>query len=166
MAWGPDGSLYYSVITSTTEAIPGSDSAPDGMGAHGLMRRRVSIHHVDLTTTTDTEIYAASAYAIGRMLVAPDNQAVYFSSIPNGDRYVDALNKGVLTPQSAQTDLLAYFPVEFYRIGETGGTAEQVSSDLAKAALNGAAFGGAATTVEPTATEAVEEAAATPTAQG
>ncbi len=154
IAWGPDGGIYYTTI-SNGQTIPGSDSAVVSNGTgQGLIRRSVGIHRVDLAATTDTEIYSAAAYAIGRLFVTPDNQALYFSSIPNGDRYVDALNKGVITQQAAQSDLLAYFPIEFYRIALPNDAAQQVSADLAKATLNDAAFkSGAATTtgVTPTA---------------
>ncbi len=157
VTWGPDGAIYYTTIDAGP-MIPGSDSSIVSNGSNiGLNRRSVGIHRVDLAATTDTQIYSAAAYAIGRLFVTPDNQALFFSSIPNADRYVDALNKGVITPQAAQSDLLAYFPIEFYRLALPNAAAQQVSADLAKAAINEAAFKGDVAPVN---------AAVTPTAEG
>jgi hypothetical protein len=156
--------IYYTTIDNGLP-ISGSDSnAVSNGSAVPLIRRTVGIHRVDLTATTDTQIYSAAAYAIGRLFVTPDNAALYFSSIPNADRYVDALNKGVITQQAAQSDLLAYFPVEFYRIALPVDSAEQVSAEMGKATMNDAAFG--ITPAPVNANVAPESPNETPTAEG
>jgi hypothetical protein len=89
LAWNYDGSaIYYSMRTVNANLI---DNLTQGervrlnstFGYEVLIMDsyRVNIHQIDLATGTQSIIYEADAYAIGRMIETAD--ALYFSQIPN-----------------------------------------------------------------------------------
>lgn len=140
LAWGPDGDIFYSTHEPTGRLVAGSDSdAFDTIiGAiGGIQEREVTIHRVNLTAATDTEIYRTVAYRIGRMDVSPTGDAVFFSTIPNGEAWVNAINSGI---EITQDNVLDYFPVTLTRLELATSGAAVLAPDLEQFTLNDAAF--------------------------
>lgn len=142
LAWGPDGNIYYSARTPSGAVVPGTDVETFiNMGFEGgLPVNTVSIHKVDLAATTDSEIYTGDAYAIGRLFVAPDNQWLYFSQIPNGEAWAQAILDGTITAQSPASASFDLFAPSLNRLSLSGGNTELVGANLVKATLNDAAY--------------------------
>ncbi|MBI5958098.1 MAG: hypothetical protein HY866_05150, partial [Chloroflexi bacterium] len=110
--WGSNTSLIYSTRTDTGQIFPASAEDQQKVGeAIGAMTPStlplfaVTIQQLDLTTGIDTPLYAADAYAIGRMGVSADGTTLMFSQIPNLNAFVEAVVSGTLT-DPAQTVLV------------------------------------------------------------
>jgi hypothetical protein len=111
--WGSSTSLIYSTRTDTGQAIPTTPDEQQKVGdALGYMAPTalplfsVALHHLDLSTGTDTVVYTAPAYAIGRMSVSSDGSMLLFSQVPNVDAMVAAILGGTteLTPALAPVE--------------------------------------------------------------
>ena len=94
----------------------------------------VAIHHLNLTTGDDSQLYTASAYVIGRMQVTADGQALLFSQIANIDRWLTGIADGTLdimadADGAAQRALV---PVTLYRLPFAGGEAAALAENLAQ----------------------------------
>ena len=94
VAWGAAGSgfVFYSTRVEQPEPLDLAADEAEALAATGLLpadaplpRYGVSIHRVDLDTGDDLEVYAHDAWAVGRMIAAPDGRALLFSQIPNLD---------------------------------------------------------------------------------
>src|SRR6185436_19747777 len=96
LAWLADGSLFYS--TQTQKGVLGENLTAEqkanivkvfGSSDLQVPSNEVSIHKLNPTTGDDQVIYTASAYAIGRMAVTKDGQALVFSQIANLDKWLE-----------------------------------------------------------------------------
>ena len=151
VAWGGANVIYYSTRAEGGLVVPGSDNdtfandfgIPDGVPSFDL-----TVHRVDLTQTTDAEIWSGAGWAVPRLYASPDGDALFFNLIPAGEDWVDAVNAGTLTNQDNAESF--YFPV-LYRLGLTTGEAVQVAENLVMPAFNSAAFAAPAASTEPTA---------------
>lgn len=140
VTWGPNGDLFYSTHEVTGQIIPGSDSPTlqifTGQAA-GVVLNMVAIHRVDLTAATDSEIYRADGYEIRRLDVSPDGSGVFFTTIPNGDAWVAAINAN---PNPTTLDSTPYFPVALSRLDLASGNAPILVPDFRRFVLNDATF--------------------------
>jgi len=148
VAWGAAGSgfVFYSTRVEQPEPLDLAADEAEALAATGLLpadaplpRYGVSIHRVDLDTGDDLEVYAHDAWAVGRMIAAPDGRALLFSQIPNLDVWATALADGTLAPADAAASF-AWLPVRFYRLDLEQISIDQLSPDLRPAALNHAAY--------------------------
>jgi hypothetical protein len=140
VTWGPNGDLFYSTHEVTGQIIPGSDSPTiqtyTGQAA-GVVLNMVTIHRIDLTAATDSEIYRADGYEIRRLDVSPDGSGVFFTTIPNGDAWVAAINA---SPNPTMLDFTPYFPVALSRLDLASGNAFVLMSDFRRFVLNDTTF--------------------------
>lgn len=134
VAWGPSGEIYYSTRTPAG-VVPGSAALTTGE----LTAYSVSVHRIDLEAATDAEIWSGRAFAVGRLLPAPGG-VLYFTTTPNADAWVAAAASGALGEEELYS-LRAYdfLPVSLYRLPR-GRTAELLSTEVARVALNAAAL--------------------------
>lgn len=126
LAWGHSGELYYSTRKPgrTLDLSPEALQNLTNMGfPTPITLRNISIHRVDVTAQTDTEIFAAEAYAVGRMFSTPDN-LLYFSVIPNGEQWFQGTAGG---------DPMAAFPMALLSIPGGGGQSQVVGVGVRKA---------------------------------
>jgi hypothetical protein len=146
VAWATDGSgrLYYSTRI-VAEPIPvGENQALGSMGFNdGVRAYDTAIYVLDPETGATELIYEGYHYDIGRLLPAPDG-TLFFSAIPNGDAWVEAISDGSadIGEDSFDVWLREYFAVELYALGEDG-EAVLLGENLNGAALNIAAYGAA-----------------------
>ncbi len=141
LAWLADGSLFYSTRTTTGDLMAAITDAAQKQnivtilgGEFDVPHNAVSIHHLNVSTSDDRVIYEGEAYAIGRMSVTVDGQALVFSQISNMDAWLAAIANGSLNTQtdsdgSAQRALV---PVSLYRLPLGGGEALKVGEQLAQ----------------------------------
>jgi len=138
IGWGVDGSAYYSTRTLLIDAMPmapeeaSAFSAYLGMEASAFPQYEVALYQVDLNSGADSQVYIGPGWAIGRIFAAQGG--VYFSLVPNGEAWVEAIAAGTL-------DITA--PDSFFRerqivaarlmrlVGD--GTSVEVGSDIGQA---------------------------------
>jgi hypothetical protein len=96
----------------------------------------VSIHRFTLADGADTELYAGDGYAIGRMLVTPGGDALFFSQVPNITAWVQAVIGGGLDMASAGSlPVSELLPVDVYQLSLTDGATSLVGSNLGQMAV-------------------------------
>lgn len=140
VAWGGDDVIFYSTRTDTGIPVPGSESETFGAAANvvgGVPTFDLSIHRVDLTQTTDAEIWAGSGWVVSRLYGTADGNALFFNLIPSGEAWVQAISSGTLT---AQNDGVALAYPDLFRIDLTTGAATQLAENLVMPTFNTAAF--------------------------
>lgn len=140
VAWGADGSIFYSTRVQTDEIVPGSDTeALTQLGPGGLPLWAVGLHRVDLAEATDTQIYSASAFAIGRIYATPDGSGVYFSQVENAGAWVEFVNANgadLEDPTRFFGPTLIYLPLA------TPTDVAVVGPNISRATFSDSAFGG------------------------
>lgn len=142
VAWAGPTQIYYSARTPTGDIAPESDSealAAAGM-SEGVPVYALALHRVDLEATTDAEIWTGAGYAISRLYAAPDGSGLYFSVVPNGEAWVEALNAGTLDTSSPQAEHEAFFYPTLYRLAPETGDVETLGEALLNPTFNDAAF--------------------------
>jgi WD40 repeat protein len=128
IAWGRDGSLFYSSITTQANLTANlSDAEKQNLSNANLSdmeidSKTLQIHEVS-ATGQDQVIYSSDGYAIGRMALADDGMTLVFSQIANLDAWVKAITDGTLNPMNdpngdAQRALV---PVSLYQVTLAGG---------------------------------------------
>jgi len=132
LTWQADGSLFYSTQTQKgllTDKLTADQKANVtkifGSSDLGVPTNEVSIHKLNPTSGDDQVIYSGAGYAIGRMAVTKDGQALVFSQIANMDKWVEGMANGTLdvlndTDNTAQR---AAVPVSLYKLPLAGGDA-------------------------------------------
>jgi hypothetical protein len=102
----------------------------------------VSIHHFDLTSGEDTELYRTVAYAIGSMI--PQADRLIFSQVQSGETWLRAIAEGRLdmSDPEAFENSDSLVQVELYSLPIAGGEAALLGTDLNQVALNPVAVSG------------------------
>lgn len=140
VAWGGPDIIYYSTRMEGGLVVPGSDTdvfettygIPDGVPSFD-----VSVHRVDLAQTTDAEIWSGTGWAVPRLFASPDGASLFFSLIPSGEGWVDAVNTGTIAAEDNADRF--YYPV-LYRLDLTTGEAVQVAENLVMPTFSPTAF--------------------------
>ena len=144
--WGTTNNDLFYTTTVTVARIPADDAGQQKLGeAFGYMNattlpeNAIELHHLDLATNIDTILYFGSAYALGRLVATPDGAGILFSSIPNVDRWLEALLAGEISLQEGDSgsNLLA---VELYYLDMASGTVSLIGTDMAHFAFNSGAY--------------------------
>lgn len=143
LAWGENGDVFYSTRESIglldmsaadqvkLQQVIGSDTAAQ------IDKKHVTIHRFNTQSNSDTVIYEADAWAIGRMFVIPGGNVLVFSQVPNMQGWVQALVAGTIDPTTATNDQqLATIPTQLFRMDLSTGKAEQIASGINRATLN------------------------------
>jgi hypothetical protein len=137
LAWGPTGELFYTTQEDTGVIVPGTDGeafANQGF-IGGMPVYEVAIHRLTLSPLSDEEILRVPGYTISRLDVAPDNSAIFFTTVPNGEAWADAvMNQGDIE------DFVPYFPLALSRFDLASGAVDVLAPDLWSVTLNDAAF--------------------------
>ncbi len=142
LMWLADGSLFYSARTKTGNLMTAITDATQkqnvatalGSSDFEMPSYEVSIHHLNLSSGEDKVIYTADAYAIGRMAVTSDGQALVFSQIGNLGDWLKAIADGTVNMQTdndgaAQRALVSW---NLYRLPLGGGDPVVVGDHLAQ----------------------------------
>jgi DNA-binding beta-propeller fold protein YncE len=142
IAWGKDGTLFYSTITPTTNLVDtltaDEQKALGDLTAMELRDNVVEIHQVNPATGDDIDIYQADGYAIGRLAATADGQGLVFSQVANVDAWVKAIADGTL---DINTDIdgtaqRALVPITLYRLNLGGDkAATSLGDDLTQFTL-------------------------------
>ena len=139
IAWQADGSLFYSTQTqkgNLTANLTAEQKANVekvfGSADMEVPSNEVTIHKLNPTSGDDQVIYTAAAYAIGRMAVTKDGQALVFSQIANMDKWIAGMGDGTLdvlndTNNTAQR---AVVPVSVNRLPLAGGDVTVIGDNL------------------------------------
>lgn len=151
LAWATDGSglLYYSTrLFAPPIDITGLPNMPYLGSTTDLVAHITSIYAID-PDTLETQVLLDGGYFwdIGRLLPAPDGN-LFFSTIPNGDAWVDALRNGTAATGDGSFEAWVrdYFPVSLWVTNPFLGDpteATLLGENMANAALNPAGFGAA-----------------------
>src|SRR5262249_30810411 len=108
VAWAGNDAILYSTrvqgqdLTAALTAAQKKRLQDIYSGIPDLYAFNVQIQQLNLTTHDDHQIYAAPAYAIGRMAVTPDGKLLYFSQIANMNAWLTAITSGKLDPANDQ----------------------------------------------------------------
>jgi hypothetical protein len=134
LAWSADGStVYYSAKDATGDLY--RDLEPDGRTAldtalgfsYGeIPSYTSSIWSVNIASGAESEVFRGDAYAIGRMVGIGD--ALYFSQIPNLDRWIDAIIAGEVRFDSMMDDQTQFVQPILSRL--LNGEVEEVGANL------------------------------------
>ncbi|MBE2183669.1 MAG: SH3 domain-containing protein [Anaerolineae bacterium] len=141
-AFAADGSgtFYYS-SRAVSRVIDASDvPALTAMQLGEIDANTVSIYHID--GEAEQLVYQGDAYGLGRLLTSAAGE-LFFSLIPNGDNWVQAVRDGIETDQPFAQVIRTYFPIELLVI-DASGDAISLVSGLEQAAINPMALGSAA----------------------
>jgi hypothetical protein len=143
VAWGAANQIFYSTVTDTGTQLALDENAAallvQVMGYSDIPPVpiwRSTIHRVDTSTGEDVQIYSTeAAWGIGRLFAAPDGGTLFFSLIPNLDRWVQNLSAGGvdLTNFGAVFDAL---DVEFYQLNLADGSIQLIGEDMSRVTLN------------------------------
>lgn len=148
VAWGAldTGDIFFSTRQETGDFIGlTADELHNFWLAQGyeeaveqLPISEVTIHQLNLETDTDTALYTQEAYAIGRMIITPDNNILLFSQIPGlGDWARDIAED---SSDLANTAATAAVQTELFRLSLASDDLKLVGSDMEQVALNGPAY--------------------------
>lgn len=142
VAWGASGELFYSTRQMSDRMIISSEEELERinaiLGPSGQAHVwEVSIHRFDLATHEDTQVYAADAYAVGRMSVA-DNGSLIFSQVANAEAWLREIGEGRLDTSDPIRfqESVELVPVQLFILPIDGGQPELLGDDLRKAALH------------------------------
>lgn len=106
IAWGEAGAAYYSTRTLAPEPVPFSPeeasafSAYLGAEAATLPQYTVSLYRVN-AGGGDTLVYTGPGWAVGRLFSVQGD--VYFSLVPNGEAWVEAITAGLIDFSAAES---------------------------------------------------------------
>lgn len=142
IAWGADGSVYYSTRTPSRDITAGMSETDRALLTEVLgcppvplegcvTGYTVSVQRLDLVTGTETTRFTGDAYAIGRLREAADGSLV-FSLIPNNDAWAQAIISGQLDPTSESfwDASQAFVPVTVYRLASDETTPVPIGVNL------------------------------------
>jgi hypothetical protein len=125
-AWVEDGSLFYAAVTETRLLLDGlSQEDVDRVNlATGSNLENVPFNTIRLYRIapdgTETLLHEQDAYAVGRLFV--NGETLVYSTVPNGDAWVEAILNGTLTTEDAWSHAEDYLPVsvQYLTLDETG----------------------------------------------
>jgi hypothetical protein len=107
VAWGAAGTthIFYSARQTTDVPLGSAEDRAAVETMFGspmeIFETEATIHRFDLISQTDEVIYAAPAYAIGRIQVTPAGDALIFSQVGNLDQWLQAVGRGDVTLENA-----------------------------------------------------------------
>jgi hypothetical protein len=146
LAWGDDGDLFYSTRTAAGSiALSANDQQKFNttMGYDAKIETvKVSIHRINRADNSDTALYQADAWAIGRMFaISGGNNALVFSQIPNMEGWVKGIVDGSIDPAIATNDeQLKTVEPQLFRLDLTSGKAEPIATGIHQATLNASMY--------------------------
>ena len=129
--------LYYSVRILQGEPLPLSVEEAEALGrtmglaADSVPQYQVAIYQLDLASGAESQIYSEHGWAIGRLFLA--DGALYFSLIPNGEGWVEALATGAIDPFSAESFQQSRLSVQPTILRVSGGDVLEVASGIYQA---------------------------------
>lgn len=92
----------------------------------------VSIHQLNLSDGSDTELYRAPFYAIGSIMPDPEGKYLYFTGIPNAmPEWIQRMLAG-----DCENDCVDLFYPDLYRLNLENGDVELILQDVIKATVN------------------------------
>jgi hypothetical protein len=147
-AYATDGSgAIYFVTRDEADPLSLEGVDPEVLPLLGSPRPAFSYSLRQISADGDETVLveAGYAYAVGRILPAPDGR-VFYSTVPNGEAFIAALVSGEATGREPFEQMLAeYFPVALMGVDPAAGS-EPVTliESIGQAALNPAAFDEAA----------------------
>lgn len=130
LAWANNSALYYSARYLMESPLPLSSeeaqaiNARYGLPADGVPQYMVSIAQVGLSGG-ESQVYREPGWAVGRMFVS--GGSLYFSLVPNGEAWVEALVNGQSEQQAAAVTL--------FRLNGDG-SASEVGTGIGQATLH------------------------------
>jgi hypothetical protein len=149
LAWGKDGSLYYSTRTVASNLL--ADLTPEQVTLFnqiiGIIEPQMTdfpayatgIYKRDVNGATDasgeTLLYEADAYAIPRLAVAGDK--LFFSEVANGTAWVQAMMDGTLTFENSFDLADEYTHITLKALNLADGSVQVVGEDLHQFAVTG-----------------------------
>lgn len=134
VAWAGDGSLFYSTRIQREEPLSLGEDAPLGYGTP-IPAFDVTVNRLNRISGEETQVFSGQAWGVGRF--ASTAFDLYFSVIPSGREWLEALASSELAPGRAG-DFLASWPYlapNLYRVSLSGGEAEPVASQVSQFAL-------------------------------
>jgi len=142
VAWAAQGSseLFYSTrdvtdrkLALTAEEVERIHTVFGESSLENVLE--VSIHHFDLETGADTELYHSEAYAIGRMI--PRDSTLLFSQVASAEAWIRAIGMGELDMSDPEKydQSISLTPLELFSLPLNGGEAELIGADLSQIAL-------------------------------
>jgi hypothetical protein len=140
VAWGADNdTVYYSVRTLLDTPLPISDEEAQVManwtGApdFSIPQYSVSVRSLNLASGAEQVIYDGPGWAVGRMFTS--GGALYFSVVPNGEGWVEAVASGTLDLSSPEGIFRerASVSVTMMRVPLGGGEAVEIAQDIRQA---------------------------------
>jgi hypothetical protein len=136
--WNSNTDLYY----STRQGL-GQDNQQhqvSGTGGMQLSNLSVGIHHLDLSTSTDTPIYQGTAFGIGRMFIS--GGMLFFSQVAELDAQTRAAMDAAMQGQGQMPSVLPSSLVTLYSLPLNGGAASVVAQGIRQATPSPAALAG------------------------
>lgn len=144
LAWGAPGSdeIFYSQRRNTDQRI-GTEAERAKLGEVfgsplDVYQSEVMIFRFALASQTDEAIYSAPAYAIGRMAMSREGDALIFSQISNMERWVTAVGDETISLEDAYDFQKAqeYVPLVVFRLPlKESGPEELLTLNLTDVAL-------------------------------
>jgi hypothetical protein len=135
VAWGPNGSLFYSTRTRVNDLTAQLDPAArervatQGFGFvgevgadFGVPAYEIALFQIDPVSGEETAVFNVYASNIGTMTMNRDASALYFTTVANLDAWVSAIVAGTFDPMTADRETaFALIPVNAYRLPIVGG---------------------------------------------
>jgi hypothetical protein len=140
VAWGADNNtVYYSVRTLLDTTLPLSEEEAQafanwtGIADFSIPQYSVSVRSLNLNSGADQLIYEGPGWAVGRMFTS--RSALYFSVVPNGEGWVEAVASGTLDLSSTEGIFQerASVTVTMLRVALAGGEAVEIAQDIRQA---------------------------------
>lgn len=139
LAWAADGNaIFYSVRTLQEAPLPLSAdemstlSERAGLNDATIPQYSVSVARVGLDGG-ETDLYTGPGWAVGRLFTAGDN--LYFSVIPNGESWVEAVTTGQIDPADLRAER-ATVAVTILRVPANGGQPTEIATDIGQATVH------------------------------
>ncbi len=119
--WSPDGkAVYYSTaVARETIRLDGEAQRDAGLRVFGTWPFEttiydVSLHRIDLATSTDSELYKGTGRAVGHIAPSPDGAGILFTFVQGDSNLVEAFKNNVPAAdlkEQAPSTLLYWLPL-------------------------------------------------------
>ena len=139
LAWTDNNTIYYSVRHLLGEPLPLSEAeAQVYSNTFGVAPNTIPQYSVDLRRISlgggDSLAYSGPGWAIGRIFAS--GGAVYFSVVPNGEAWVEALANGSIDFNASDGVLRERLTVAPRLFRLNGGAATELAADIGQARPN------------------------------
>jgi hypothetical protein len=137
--WNASGDALYYTWREESGSVPATEAISTAMGMEidQIALHQSGVSRISLVDGSETDLYSASAYAIGRVIQTPDPNVILFSVVPSLDAWLNAINSGVAAPDDT---LPTYFAVQLYQLSLSDGAVTLLGDNLLQATLNKARF--------------------------